>query len=174
MRTSRKHLLSTAYGTLADLAWNQSTPWKLSDADINELAAKSSRTNPFRFYCDEPKETGTAPTNEYQAQFFSAGCSFSASAVTSGHCLQWYDGAEATSGPASVGDGNSCGLGSHLSSQSQVASYGWHSCGHNVLAEDEYHTPDHRTGCGNNYNNRVTQAGGSAGRIPGNGHLWVG
>jgi hypothetical protein len=160
---SRKHLITAAYGGIPTPTGSQ--PAKLADSVINSLktttAPDGSASWAFRFRCDTVKQ-----------QFFSASCTFDASAPTGGDaCHYYYRTASSTTVLDGYDDGNDCGLGGHHSPSSsdanQQASYGWHSCSQpdsTYLAESDFLTRNHTTGCGHN---QLTPGTGQ------DGTLWV-
>ena len=106
VETSVKHMVPEAYGTLESV--DQPKPWKLSDADINRLAAMSSLANPYRFDCDAVN-TGAGVSSRslpnLDAQYFSSDCTFVAYAsVGSGACHDYYISAINTQTASSSND----------------------------------------------------------------------
>jgi hypothetical protein len=164
INTSRKHLITTSYGTLSSPT--QSTPAKLANTLINLLKSNtgidgSSFSNGFRFSC------GTAQPTQY----FPSGCSFCSSCSITTSTMNCHDYSLSVGGSTyTTGymDGNDCGIGGHHVDP-QKSSYGWHSCDiadSTLISEAEIfrNPPDSYVGCGHN------QLYSSTGQ---SGTLWV-
>jgi len=164
---SIRHMAIGTYGSLTSR--DQGSPWKLSDADINDLKETSTLRNPYKFYCSQYAR-GRA------TQYFTKACDFDASAALasaggqesfSSPCYSSCSSVSATSCSSGYADHNDCGLGQHAGTNS-YASYGWHFCRGGAtsssfnFATGPEPSSSSSLGCGNNAASN------------GHGHLWIG